>query len=115
MQAPADAGPDVQPLAWPEAGASLAMRVEGGAVHLKWKKLPGAVHYDVYRTDDGGEPHLVDGVKLPVFSDAEVLGGVHYRYFVRPCDESGNAGAASESVEFAPPAPAQPARAAATA
>ena len=115
MQAPADAGPDVQPLAWHETGASLAIRGEGGAIHLKWKKLPGASHYDVYRADDGGEPHLVDGVKLPVFSDAEVLGGVHYRYFVRPCDESGNAGAASASVEFAPPAPAEPAGAAATA
>ncbi|HRA77204.1 MAG TPA: NADH:flavin oxidoreductase [Burkholderiaceae bacterium] len=105
MQAPADMGPAAQPLAWPEAGAGLTVKVEDGAVALKWKKVPGAVYYDVYRADDDDEPRLVDGVKLPVFADAAVLGGVRYRYFVRACDASGNAGAPSESVQHEPLVP----------
>ncbi|MFO1218047.1 MAG: hypothetical protein U1E89_06620 [Burkholderiaceae bacterium] len=105
MQAPADAGGAAKPPAWPEGGAGLTIRFEGGAVHLKWKKAPGAVHYDVYRGDDGGEARLVDGVKLPVFTDPGVLGGMRYRYFVRACDANGNAGPASESVQFDPQAP----------
>ncbi|MCC7326515.1 MAG: NADH:flavin oxidoreductase [Burkholderiales bacterium] len=105
MQAPTDAGPDVKPPAWPEGGAGLTLRFEKGSVSLKWKKALGAAYYDVYRADDGGAARLVDGVKLPVLSDAAVLGGVHYRYFVRACDTSGNAGAASEPVQFIPPAP----------
>lgn len=102
MQAPADHGPSAQPPSWPEGGAGLAIKVEGGSVGLKWKKLPGAVYYDVYRVDDDGEPHIVDGVKLPVFTDAAVLGGVRYRYYVRACDANGNAGAPSESVRYDP-------------
>lgn len=105
MQAPADQGSAVQPPAWPESGAGLAIKVEGGSVALKWKKAPGAVYYDVYRTDDDGEPHIVDGVKLPVFTDTAVLGGVRYRYYVRACDANGNAGAPSESVCHDPRVP----------
>ena len=105
MQAPADHGPVVQPPAWPESGAGLAIKTEGGSVALKWKKAPGAVYYDVYRTDDDGEPHIVDGVKLPVFTDTAVLGGVRYRYYVRACDANGNAGVPSESVSYDPLVP----------
>jgi len=36
MQAPADHGPVVQPPAWPESGAGLAIKTEGGSVALKW-------------------------------------------------------------------------------
>lgn len=107
MQAPDDAGAGAPPPAWPEGGAGLVIRAKDGSVSLKWKKAPGAVYYDVYRADDGGEAHLVDGVKLPVFEDPAALGGVRYRYFVRACDANGNAGQPSESVFHDPLAPGQ--------
>lgn len=105
LQAPADQGPAAQPPAWPEGGAGLTMKIEGAAVALKWKRAPGAVYYDVYRSDDSGAPHIVDGVKLPVFTDTDALGGVHYRYWVRACDANGNAGAPSDALVYAPLAP----------
>ena len=105
VQAPPDLGPVVEAPGWPGGQAGLAMKLDGGTVALKWKKATGAVYYDVYRADDGGEARIVDGVKLPVFTDASVLGGVRYRYHVRACDANGNAGAPSESVQFDPAIP----------
>lgn len=105
LQAPADQGPVATPPAWPAGHAGLTMKAAGGSVALKWDKAVGATHYDVYRADDGGHARILDGVRLPVFTDTTVLGGMHHRYFVRACDASGNTGAPSESVSYAPPAP----------
>ncbi len=107
LQAPADQGPLAAPPAWPEGRAGLTMQVAGGSVALKWAKAAGAAHYDVYRADDGGEARILDGVRLPVFTDTAVLGGMHHRYFVRACDASGNTGAPSESLSYEPPGPAR--------
>lgn len=115
MQAPADLGAAAAAPVWPAEGAGLSVKLDDGSVALKWKKVPGAVYYDVYRVDDDGTPHIVDGVKLPVFTDTTVLGGVRYRYYVRPCDANGNAGPPSESVHYEPPRPSAPAAAAAAA
>jgi len=106
LQAPADAGPVATPPAWAEGRAGLTMKVADGSVSLKWSKAAGATHYDVYRADDDGQARILDGVRLPVFTDTAVLGGMRHRYYVRACDASGNTGAPSESVSYEPPGPA---------
>lgn len=86
---------------WPEGHAGLTVKRAAGSITLKWKKAAGApVHYDVYRVDDDGPPHIVDGVKLPVFTDASLLTDVAYRYYVRACNATGRASTPSESIHI---------------
>lgn len=106
MQAPAWDAEDRPAPHWLDGHAGLTVRSEPGSVTLKWKKALGnPVYYDVYRAAGEGPMELVDGVKLPVFTDTKVLGGVSYRYCVRACDATGKASAESESVRLDPRIP----------
>jgi fibronectin type 3 domain-containing protein len=62
-------------------------------------------HYDIYRADDDGAVKVIDGVKANQWTDAGILGGVRYRYYVRACDATGVASAPSNSVRAEPVAP----------
>jgi len=105
MQAPA-ADDDALAPRWPDGKAGLTLHEGRNGLTLKWKKAQGnPTYYDVYRADDDGEMRLVDGVKTTMFTDTELLGGMAYRYYVRACDATGHASAASEVVHFAPPVP----------
>lgn len=98
---PPDTGVEVPH--WPEGRAGLTVKRSAGSITLKWKKAAGdAAHYDVYRVDDDGPPHIVDGVRLPVFTDASLLADVAYRYYVRACNAAGDASTPSESVRIDP-------------
>ncbi len=89
---------------WPRGQAGLVVKQAPGTVSLKWKKAAGEpVHYDVYRADDDGPARILDGVRLPVFTDNAVLADVTYRYFVRACSIDGDASAPSETVTIGPP------------
>lgn len=105
MQAPADK-PDAPAPRWAAGGAGLTVELTADGAVLKWNKAEGDVaHYDIYRADDEGAVRVVDGSKVTRFADADILGGMSYRYYVRACDTAGNAGPPSETVSIAPPIP----------
>ncbi len=92
---------------WPEAGAAVAVELRPGEIRLSWARARGEVAgYDVYRAEDDGTLAVVEAVKGTRFVDRRVLGGLAYRYVVRPYDAAGRAGPASAMVEVALPAPA---------
>ncbi|MCL4738750.1 MAG: NADH:flavin oxidoreductase [Sinobacteraceae bacterium] len=101
LQAPPPQSADDAPH-WPEGRANLTVKQGLGSVKLKWRKAAGEVaHYDVYRVADDEAARVVDGVRLPVFTDNAVLADVRYRYFVRACSAAGHASPPSETVEIA--------------
>ncbi len=105
MQAPAYVESAPAPH-WLGNQAGIAVKTTAGAATLKWKKALGnPVYYDVYRATGDGPMALVDGVKLPIFTDTRLLGGTRYRYCVRACDATGNASAPSEAVQIDPTIP----------
>ena len=89
------------PPAWGAEGAGITAKFEKGAVTLAWKKAAGNVEsYDVYRADDSGEVHATKAVRAVRWSDKTAIAGMRYTYYVRPRDEFGNAGPASDKVEI---------------
>jgi len=104
-QAPAYV-PDGTAPQWGADGGGLRAEIRGRGAALHWSKPVGAVvHYDVYRADDGGKVKIIDGVKANQWTDSGILGGMHYRYYVRACDASGGSSAPSNSVLVVPPVP----------
>jgi dimethylglycine catabolism A len=97
LQAPKD-DPTMRPPRWDDAGAGLTATVKGSKVALRWRKAPGAAHYNVYRTDNEGTVRILDAVKATNWADSSALAGWSYRYHVRACSASGQASAASNSV-----------------
>lgn len=59
------------------------------SVTLKWKKVKGAVGYQVYRADGNGEFTCLTTVKGTKYADRSVRTGVSYRYYVKAVS-SGN-------------------------
>ena len=104
IQAPPD-DPAVQAPQWADAEASLSAIASASRVELKWPKAAGAATYQVYRADEGGEPEMIDAVKVAFWTDKGVLGGNSYRYFVRPCAATGTPGARSNTATVTVPAP----------
>ena len=103
-QAPAD-DPAVLAPQWAAARGSLTAIATGSQVDLKWSKAPGAATYQVYRAEGQDDPQMIDAVKLTFWSDHDVLGGNTYRYFVRPCAQTGTPGARSDTATVKVPAP----------
>lgn len=102
MQAPAY-NVSATPPAWDEEGAGLAAIFEKGGVNLAWRKAAGNVEsYDIYRADDNGEVHATKAVRAVRWSDKTAIAGMRYTYYVRPRDEYGNAGPASNKVVVEP-------------
>ena len=104
LQAPADDASADAP-AWGEGGAGLAAEVGNGSVVLTWKKAKGASRYDVYRSDDGGNLHVEDAVKVTRWVDTTAIAGRRYHYYVRACAPTGQASRPSNSVQVEPPRP----------
>ena len=75
---------------WESNGQSpLQGEIEEGRVSLRWKKVPGAAYYNVFRVDDDAPPRLADAVKVTRWNDTTVAAGIRYRYYVRACSPSG--------------------------
>ncbi|OGA57625.1 MAG: hypothetical protein A3G81_03875 [Betaproteobacteria bacterium RIFCSPLOWO2_12_FULL_65_14] len=104
LQAPARDAPGAAPQ-WANGGSGLAAALKDVRVVLNWRKASGAEYYDVYRSDDGGGPQLMDAVKATLWTDSAVLGGRTYRYTVRARDASGRGGPVSDAVSIKTPAP----------
>lgn len=104
-QAPAYV-PDGTVPQWGADGGGLRaeLKSRGATLHCS-KPTSAVVHYDVYRADDGGKVKIVDGVKANQWTDSSILGGMHYRYYIRACDASGATSAPSNSVLVLPPVP----------
>ena len=91
---------------WGADGGGLRAEIRGRGAALRWSKPSGPVaHYDVYRAEDGQKLTVIDGVKANQWTDATILGGLYYRYYIRACDASGGASAPSNSVLVVPPVP----------
>lgn len=104
IQAPKD-DPSVTAPQWTQADSSLTAVTKQSRVELKWPKAAGAANYQVYRTDDRGDPQMIDAVKVTFWVDNGVLGGHTYRYFVRPCAATGTPGQRSNIATVEVPAP----------
>jgi len=113
-QAPPD-DPGGEAPHWPEGGAGLKLECERGRIKLSWKAaLPGTnagagseavTGYNVYRMEAGDDPMIVDAGKTTKYTDANVLGGLRYGYFVRAHDAQGRASAPSEILHLDMPLP----------
>ena len=104
IQAPKD-DPNVQVPQWASADTAPTALVKASRLELKWPKAPGASHYEVYRSEEAGDPCMVDAVKLTFWVDNAVLGGHKYSYFVRPCAAAGRPGRRSGTATIEIPAP----------
>lgn len=103
-QAPAEAEPSG--IQWGETGAGLEIEQRAGEVRLAWRRAAGPVTgYDIYRSEAGGPTRIAEAVKGTRFVDRMVLGGLTYRYAVRPYDASGRAGPSSPAIDVAVPMP----------
>jgi 2,4-dienoyl-CoA reductase-like NADH-dependent reductase (Old Yellow Enzyme family) len=88
---------------WPASGPGLTAVYKDGRVLVRWSAATDneAVYgYQVFRAE--GDGVLVHGSSVRSqstrFEDASVLGGVRYRYAVRPYDLAGNRGPMSPTV-----------------
>jgi 2,4-dienoyl-CoA reductase-like NADH-dependent reductase (Old Yellow Enzyme family) len=97
LQAPPD-DPAAQPPRWDEAGAGLTATVKGSKVALRWRKAPGAAHYNIYRADSERSVRVLDAVKATGWADSSALAGWSYRYYVRACSATGQASGPSNAV-----------------
>ncbi|EME69290.1 NADH:flavin oxidoreductase [Paramagnetospirillum caucaseum] len=104
MQAPDDNAQGSAP-GWPNGSANLRVGLNGDTATLQWDKAEGAARYDVYRASDDGDVVIEDAVKVTRWMDNSILGGLTYRYYVRACSASGQAGAPSNVVMIKPDGP----------
>lgn len=103
LQAPKPA-PAQAPLLRPGAPVPTAKASDKG-IALRWTKVERALRYDVYRSVAGGPAALVESTKVTNWTDAVVLGGQHYEYFVRAVLPDGLASEASPRVAVDLPLP----------
>jgi 2,4-dienoyl-CoA reductase-like NADH-dependent reductase (Old Yellow Enzyme family) len=88
---------DTVPPEWPESGANVTAEYKDGRVLVRWSAATDneAVYgYQVFRGEgDGGLLHgaSVRGKSMR-FEDPSVVGGMRFRYAVRPYDLAGNRG-----------------------
>jgi 2,4-dienoyl-CoA reductase-like NADH-dependent reductase (Old Yellow Enzyme family) len=99
---------DAIPPEWPARGASLTAEYREGRVLLKWTAATdnqAMYGYQVFRTEGDGilRHHSSARSASTRFEDARVIGGVTYRYALRPYDLAGNRGPMSETVSVAIP------------
>lgn len=104
MQAPDD---DAQGSApdWPNGNGNLRIALNGDTATLQWDKAEGAARYDVYRASDDGDVVVEDAVKVTRWVDNSILCGLSYRYYVRACSASGQAGPPSNIIRIEPYGP----------
>jgi 2,4-dienoyl-CoA reductase-like NADH-dependent reductase (Old Yellow Enzyme family) len=92
---------DVVPPAWPAEGAGLVAEYKDGRVLLTWRAAhdnEALYGYQVFRAENEGillHCASVRGASRR-FEDARVLGGVTYKYAIRPYDLAGNRGPMTE-------------------
>jgi 2,4-dienoyl-CoA reductase-like NADH-dependent reductase (Old Yellow Enzyme family) len=106
---------DVVPPEWPQAGAELTAHFDAGRVLLRWHAATdneGVYGYQLMRAEvhasAGGIMLHFASVRAGSlrYEDTRVVGGVTYRYAIRPYDLAGNRGRLTPSVEVCVPAEA---------
>jgi fibronectin type 3 domain-containing protein len=80
-------------------------KVSDKGIALRWTKVERALRYDVYRSVAGGPAALIESTKVASWTDAVVLGGQRYEYFVRAVLPDGLASEASPRVGVDLPLP----------
>ncbi|WP_374633722.1 NADH:flavin oxidoreductase [Ferrovibrio sp.] len=94
---------------WPDGDAGLKLETERGRIKLAWKAaLPGTAAvtgYNVYRIEAEDDPVIVEAGKTTKYTDANVLGGLRYGYFVRAHDAQGRASPPSAVMHLDMPLP----------
>lgn len=95
------------PVPAPEFASSdeIAATATSSQVALRWKKVPGAALFDVYRATDKEPPCLVEATKLTNWTDKNVIGGRQYIYQIRARTADGRASAGALSTRIDVPAP----------
>jgi 2,4-dienoyl-CoA reductase-like NADH-dependent reductase (Old Yellow Enzyme family) len=99
---------DEVPPEWPAQGPGLTAEYKEGRVLLKWhaaKDNEGVYGYQVFRAEGDGMllHHSSARAASTRFEDARVIGGVRYKYALRPYDLAGNRGSMSPAVEVTIP------------
>ena len=99
---------DVTPPEWSPQGPALIAEYREGHVLLRWaaaKDNEAMYGYQVFRAEGDGVllHHSSARAASTRFEDGRVLGGVTYRYALRPYDLAGNRGPMSPSVAIAIP------------
>src|ERR1700722_6002814 len=99
---------DTVPPEWGPQGPSVTAEYREGRVLLKWsaaKDNEAVYGYQVFRAEgDGVLVHFSSARAASTrFEDARVIGGVKYKYALRPYDLGGNHGPMSPSVSVAIP------------
>jgi 2,4-dienoyl-CoA reductase-like NADH-dependent reductase (Old Yellow Enzyme family) len=98
--------PDAKAPFWQDGKSCLSVTQDKGAASLTWSKAQGdPVYYDIYRASEDGEVKVIDAVKVTRWTDATILAGTNYSYYLRACDATGNASPPSEVVRFEPALP----------
>ena len=97
LQAPAD-DPSAEAPRWGADGGGLTVHLADGRAELAWSRAEGAARYDVYRAADDGEVRVEDAVKVTGWTDAGILGGMRYHYYVRACGVAGQPSVPSNQV-----------------
>ena len=100
---------------WPSSGASLTAEVSGGRVLLRWRAATdneGVYGYELLRAEGSGVLLHYASIRAASlrFEDARVIGGVTYRYAIRPYDLAGNRGPLTPSIDARVPDEFSPAR-----
>jgi 2,4-dienoyl-CoA reductase-like NADH-dependent reductase (Old Yellow Enzyme family) len=99
---------DAVPPEWPARGASLTAEYKEGRVLLRWTAATdnqAMYGYQVFRAEGDGLllHHSSARSASTRFEDARVIGGLTYRYALRPYDLAGNRGPMSESIRVTIP------------
>jgi hypothetical protein len=99
---------DAVPPEWPEGGAGLRAEYNMGRVLLTWRGATDneqVYGYEVLRGERGGPMvhHTSVRAASTRLEDARVVGGVEYRYALRPYDLAGNRGPVTPSVPVSIP------------
>lgn len=96
-----------QAISPPEVPTGLEAESGDGHIALSWDAMPGAVAYNLYRTDLPGGRHTIVGEALtePAFTDEAVENLVQYHYAVASLDATDNESPLSAYVPAVPSRP----------
>ncbi len=99
---------DLVPPEWPAQGAGLTARFDNGRVLVRWHAATDneeVYGYQLMRAEGPGIMLHYASVRAGSlrYEDTRVVGGVTYRYAVRPYDLAGNRGSLTPSVEVGIP------------
>ena len=74
----------------------LSVSQDDNVINLQWNAIPGAVHYDVYRSFDSGNVRYFNSADETCYVDEDVTEGTEYTYVIIAYDEEYHALSYSE-------------------